>query len=87
MTNIRTQNQNVQIKRKDKIIDKPSLMISPPLFDTKIIPHSFLEKEIEDFEFMPEVTTEKKMARKEVTEHEKSLLGFINFSMIFYFFC
>lgn len=79
-SNIRTQNEKV--RRVQKNIEKPiipnSLVKNESLIRTEFLSPTFLEKQAEEFEDLPEediTLTQRKTVRKEITEHDKSLLG------------
>ena len=80
-SNIRTQNEKV--RRGQKNIEKPiiqsSLVKNESFIRSEFLSPAFLEKQAEEFEDLPEediTLTHKKTVRKEITEHEKSLLGY-----------
>lgn len=80
-SNIRTQNEKVRRVQKtnEKPIIQSSLVKNESLLRSEFLSPSFLERQAEEFEDFPEediALTQKKTVRKEITEHDKSLLGY-----------
>ena len=81
-SNIRTQNEKVRRVQKNTekpIIIQNSLVKNESLVRSEFLSPSFLEKQADEFEDLREediTLTQRKTVRKEITEHDKSLLGY-----------
>ena len=71
--------RNVDIKQKQKIGSGKKV---------KLVPHAFLDKEIEEFEILPDVLPNHQIhVHKEIHENDKSLLGKIKIKKFLKMYC